>query len=267
MKRIIKAIPAWLKVVLYFGILALATAIAGLVPFLNDFWFFVLVAAVLSQLFFWSTDSSVTSLNFIPKQRLHWRQFFTGIAAGILMLLLTTIWTLYLTGDVWYFSKPDPAFIAVTFLACFWSAFAQEFVFRGYPFQTLLAEYGARVAQLAIVIPFAAMHFHRGMSVHDIAMTTLTTGLGSLLFGLAYLRTRHLALPVGLHLGWNFAQTLFPRTTGTNQYALITVSGDPARYDFMNMVMPFIVVVILSMLLLTHFNKPGQKATTVPEKS
>ena len=30
--------------------------------------------------------------------------------------------------------------------------------------------------------------------------------LGAVLLGLAYLRTRSLALPVGLHLGWNWTQ-------------------------------------------------------------
>lgn len=259
--------PVWLKVILYFGILALATVIAGTVPFLNDFWFFVLVAATLSEIFLRSANRSLLSLNFVPKRGLHWQQFFLGIATGVLMLLITAVWTLYLTGDAWHITKVDPVFIAVTFLGCLWSAFAQEFVFRGYPFQSLTARYGIWIAQIAVAIPFAWMHFHNGMSVQEITLTTLTTGLGSLLFGLAYLRTHHLALPVGLHLGWNFAQTLFPRTAGSGGRGLITVSGDPARYDFTNVVMPFIVVVILSVLVLAlHVNKPAQNTTTVSEK-
>ena len=34
----------------------------------------------------------------------------------------------------------------------------------------------------------------------------LDLALGAILLGLAYLRTRSLALPIGLHLGWNWAQ-------------------------------------------------------------
>lgn len=267
MKKIIKAIPIWLKVVLYFGMLALATVIAGTIPILNDFWFFVLVAAGLSDFFLRSANRSLLSLSFLPTRRLHWRQLLLGIIIGALMLIITAIWTLYLTGDAWHFSKADPVFIIVALGGCLWSAFAQEFVFRGYPFQALINEYGAWTAQWVIIVPFAMMHFHHGMNLHDIALTTLTTGLGSLLFGLAYLCTRHLALPIGLHLGWNFMQSLFPRTAGSNGQTLITVSGNLTRYNFTNVLMPYIVVVILSILVLTlYFNKPFQSIATVSEK-
>ena len=35
---------------------------------------------------------------------------------------------------------------------------------------------------------------------------SLDLALGAILLGLAYIRTRSLALPVGIHLGWNWAQ-------------------------------------------------------------
>jgi hypothetical protein len=35
---------------------------------------------------------------------------------------------------------------------------------------------------------------------------TINIGLASILLGFCYLRTRSLALPIGVHLGWNWAQ-------------------------------------------------------------
>ena len=37
-------------------------------------------------------------------------------------------------------------------------------------------------------------------------VATISLAVGAVLFGLAYLRTRSLALPIGLHLGWNWSQ-------------------------------------------------------------
>jgi len=44
------------------------------------------------------------------------------------------------------------------------------------------------------------------MALQDVATVMLATGLDSLLFGLAYIKTRNLMLPAGIHLGWYFSQ-------------------------------------------------------------
>ena len=45
-----------------------------------------------------------------------------------------------------------------------------------------------------------------GMDGATKAWATLNIGLAAILLGFCYLRTRSLALPIGLHLGWNWAQ-------------------------------------------------------------
>ena len=37
-------------------------------------------------------------------------------------------------------------------------------------------------------------------------LATIDTALGAILLGLAYLRTGSLALPIGIHFGWNWVQ-------------------------------------------------------------
>jgi len=78
---------------------------------------------------------------------------------------------------------------------------------RAIPVQRLLEGAGPWTAQGAFAALFALLHWgNPGMHGSTRAWATLTIGLSAILLGLCYLRTRSLALPIGLHLGWNWAQ-------------------------------------------------------------
>lgn len=86
-------------------------------------------------------------------------------------------------------------------------AMFEEILFRGFVFQRLIDGAGVWWAQLALGLLFASAHWgNPGMEGPTQVVAMLDLALGAILFGLAYLRTRSLALPVGLHLGWNWAQ-------------------------------------------------------------
>ena len=89
-----------------------------------------------------------------------------------------------------------------TFVALF-----EETLFRGFVFQRLVDGAGVWVAQLSLALLFAAGHWGNP-DMHGVALGVAMGEifLASLLLGLAWLRTRSLALPVGIHLGWNFLQ-------------------------------------------------------------
>lgn len=91
--------------------------------------------------------------------------------------------------------------IITLFITVLASAYAQELAFRGYPFQLLQRKYGIWPAQIIIAISFGLMHLSRNMSFGELASIVFTTGAGSLLFALAYLKTKNLALPTGIHFG------------------------------------------------------------------
>lgn len=239
--------PAWLNVLVYFLALWLATLIAGAVPALNDFIFFFLVSLTISWILLRYKGMSILSLGFVPRNKKDLKSFFTGIGIGVLMLVSTLIITLLLTKDHWNFnSHVDPIYLVIAFVACFWSAFVQEFVFRGYPFQTLLKQYSVLMAQGLIAIPFGLMHLDRTMDLSTMSTVMLTTGLGSILFGLAYLKTGKLFMPVGLHLGWNYAQQIFPRTTGQGNSGIIMITDSHNKYAEGVILAPYLLVVILA---------------------
>lgn len=246
--------PSWVKVLFYFLVLWTATVVAGTVPMLNDFVFFFLIALLMSWALLRLEKRSLSSIGFWPKDRKSVRDFFQGLSIGITMLLITFGITLWLTKDSWRINMHiDPIFIAVTFLACLWSAFVQEFVFRGYPFQELLRHYKPWVAQLLIALPFGLMHINSGMQAGEIVMVMLSTGMGSILFGLAFLKSKNLMFPIGIHLGWNYAQELIPRTTGGKNGALVIIQESSSSYNVFNISLPYFLVVIVAIVLVWKF--------------
>jgi len=80
------------------------------------------------------------------------------------------------------------------------AALAEEVAFRGYPFQRLIAAIGPWMATLVLSVIFALVHVANPDSSLD---STLVTVLAGWLLALAYLRTRALWLPWGLHFAWN----------------------------------------------------------------
>lgn len=81
------------------------------------------------------------------------------------------------------------------------AALHEELAFRGYLYQKLRTwSRGGAIAITAVL--FAALHAGN-WGVTPIAMTNLL--LAGVLLALAYERTQHLWLPIGIHLGWNIA--------------------------------------------------------------
>lgn len=259
MKDIFKLMPQWLKVLLYFLVLWSATLMAGAVPFLNDLTFFFAIALITSWIFLKSEGATLRTLRCLPTSKKDISQFLTGLGIGALMLVCAAVITLSLTGDKWTFNRHiDPIFIAVAFITCLWSVYVQEFAFRGYPFQALLQQYRPWLAQLIIAIPFGLMHIHQNMSNSEIMITMLSTGGGSLLFGLAFLKTNNLMLPVGIHLGWNYLQTLIPRIADGKNSGLIIIKNTEINYSSADVIAPYFIVLAVSFVLI-FFWYPTQR--------
>jgi uncharacterized protein len=101
------------------------------------------------------------------------------------------------------FSWSGMAFTTIFLVA---GAIGEELLCRGYAFQILLS----RVGPLATVIPMGLVFglLHAGNPSATWFGIANTAGFG-MLFGYAYVRSRDLWLPIGLHFGWNFTLPLF----------------------------------------------------------
>jgi len=85
----------------------------------------------------------------------------------------------------------------------FVAALAEEAIFRGYPLQTLARAGLAWLGVVLTLVFFAAGHLDNPNVVP--AITFINTALAGLAFAVAYLRTRSLWFPFGLHWAWNWA--------------------------------------------------------------
>ncbi|RKH67055.1 CPBP family intramembrane metalloprotease [Corallococcus llansteffanensis] len=85
-------------------------------------------------------------------------------------------------------------------------ALFEETLFHGYVFQRAIRGMGTRWAQVVLSVIFCLAHpFSTEMAGSTRAVAMLTTVLAGWMLGLCYLRTGRLALPVGVHMGWNWA--------------------------------------------------------------
>jgi membrane protease YdiL (CAAX protease family) len=91
-------------------------------------------------------------------------------------------------------------FSAVLFII---AALAEEALFRGYPLQTLTRANLAWLAVLLTSVPFATVHL-RNPNVAA-GFTFVNTALAGVWLAVAYLRTRSLWFPLGVHWAWNWA--------------------------------------------------------------
>jgi len=85
----------------------------------------------------------------------------------------------------------------------FVAALAEEAVFRGYGLQTLTRAKLAWLAVLLTSVPFGLVHLANPNVVRGV--TFVNTVLAGVWLAVAYLRTRSLWLPLGLHWSWNWA--------------------------------------------------------------
>ncbi len=147
------------------------------------------------------------SVGLVPDRR--WAlEFLAGVAAGLGVILLTALLVRGAGGFRW---TRNPAAHPAALLASAWLylavAFNEELLCRGYPFQRLVQGLGPWGGQILFALLFAAMHWgNPGMTGATRVWATLNIGLAAILLGLAWIRTGSLALPIGIHLGWNWTQ-------------------------------------------------------------
>lgn len=136
------------------------------------------------------------------------RDFFLGSVVGLVSLSLAV--AVALAGHGFRFDFPNTAALFATSRTLISSALlfvvaalAEEALFRGYPLQTLCRAGLMWLALLLTSLPFAAVHLGNPNVVPFVTFTN--TALAGIWLGVAYLRTRSLWFPLGVHWSWNWA--------------------------------------------------------------
>jgi len=144
------------------------------------------------------------------------RELGAGLAIGTAMFL-AAVGILVAGGSYGFTGAGNPAVLAKSFTEMVFVALVEEILFRGVLFRLPERSLGTRWALLLSAAIFALAHLpNAGITV----LAVLNTALAGLLFAAAYLATRRLWLPIGIHFAWNFISD--------GVFSLPT-SGNPAR--------------------------------------
>ena len=128
-----------------------------------------------------------------------------GLGVGAVMLSIVVGAGAAFGGTEWHLRDVEPMVLLRGFL---WAAALlipaatfEELLFRGYPFQRLVESWGALIPVVAISGLFGLGH---AGNPNATAFTVANTILAGIWLAQAYLKTRALWYPIGLHFSWNF---------------------------------------------------------------
>jgi membrane protease YdiL (CAAX protease family) len=145
-------------------------------------------------------------------------QLLRWVGAGILLFAVTIV-VIALFGGYRIAGWGSVGATIVTFGTMVGAAVAEELLFRGALFRLVEEWRGTWVALAVSGVLFGALHLlNSGATIWGAIAIAVEAGL---MLGAAYTATRSLWVPIGLHFGWNFAESgLFGSavsgTTGTH---------------------------------------------------
>lgn len=186
----------------------IATEAAGDHPFRRELIFRALWAVLLLGIFIWlltvgdHLEDHRIAAQGLPRVKGWLKQLLLGAFLGFVLPALAVapiyFWGHFRYKILWTWSfAPNLVAVILTLIV---GALAEELMFRGFPFQHLEKGIGTVQAVVVLSVFYAFLHMlNPGATVWGIANTFL---LG-VLFTVAYLRTRALWLPWGIHFGWN----------------------------------------------------------------
>jgi len=125
-------------------------------------------------------------------------------AAGGFLLFALVLAALFGLGLARWGGGGDTAQVAPLAIAAVFAAVGEELAIRGGVFRVLEEGLGSLAALILSASLFGLLHAaNRGATPVSTAAIAVEAGL---LLGAAYMATRNLWLPIGLHFGWNFTE-------------------------------------------------------------
>ena len=136
------------------------------------------------------------------------RELAIGFAAGVLLFAGLALVRGALAGVAWTFGGVNAMLpVLASLIVALLLLLPEELLFRGYAFQRLIQAVGVWPGILISAVLFGLYHLAgSGMWGIGAFFRAAMPALGGVVFGWLAVRTRGLALPIGLHLGGNWVQ-------------------------------------------------------------
>ncbi|HTE28277.1 lysostaphin resistance A-like protein [Flavitalea sp.] len=257
-------------VVLFFLVLAAFTLPLILVATRNGFEItithqviIIVLASVISQALKKRQFSELTG-----QINISWlKRLMQGMMIGATLMIIPSV-LLLVTGHVtWQGSGIDIRTLTLGTFMFLMVAIAEELLFRGFIFQRLIDAFGEWPAQIIISLLFLLTHLDNpGMTGNIKLFASINIFLASILFGLAYIKTRSLAMPIGIHFMANWVQGIllgFGVSGNEQESILIPVFGKSPEYLTggvfgLEASVPGLICVIAAVVMM--YRKQGQKS-------
>ena len=152
-----------------------------------------------------------------------------GFGIGIAIVSLQDL-VIYFGGHAHWLRDPShPSSLILLALAGYATlALREELAFRGYPLRRLEAAWGMWPALILMTVAFILEHAAGGWSW---SRAFLGPPTGALLFGMAALATRGLAVPLGIHAAFNSAQWFMGQKETAGPFKLLIDPGFSNRAE------------------------------------
>jgi uncharacterized protein len=154
-------------------------------------------------------------------------RFAMGFLIGLLLVTLCASISA-VASHVRFVRVPAVGFaeISITFVTFIALSCREELSFHGYPLRCLERSLGLWSSQFIVALVFAAEHMAGGWPW---TRALLGAGVGSLVFGMAAIATRGLALPIGLHAAWNFGDWMLGGKDSPGIWKAVVEDGQQGR--------------------------------------
>lgn len=159
----------------------------------------------LTLVFLWWDRRSPAELGLDPRPR-RLGELGLGFVAGVLLVVVIAVVMYFALPYPWVRNgtfRPDQAAWSLLFLLA--ANGVEELVFRGYAFERMISAIGHWPAQIVTALVFAVYHVLHGWTW---SAALVGTTLGSILFGLVFVRWRSVPAALGVHAAGNWTRDL-----------------------------------------------------------
>ena len=133
-------------------------------------------------------------------------------------------------------------------------AIREELAFRGYALRSLDYVIGSWKAQLIIALIFSLEHVAGGYTWQQ---AFLGAGTGAILFGIAALKTKGIALPIGIHIAWNFGQWCVGLKNEPGIWQASIEKGYESKYEQASLVF-YLVLMLITITIFYIYRPPAE---------
>jgi uncharacterized protein len=135
------------------------------------------------------------------------KELFIGLLIGAALMVLPVLILTILGYIHWEVNTFSYSTLISGFTLLLLAAIAEELLFRGFMFQRLIQSLGTLPAQLIVAGLFLLTHINNpGMTGIVKTLASINIFIASILFGIAYIKTQGIAMPLGIHFMANFMQ-------------------------------------------------------------